>query len=103
MSPYVFAIPVAVLALTVQVLDVYSTDEVIERGGRELNPWMAKLQAWLGDHWGFPKYFLGILLAGLALWQPIPVVLAPILTLSVVNGWIVVRNFKVLRRQKERE
>lgn len=44
-----------VVYLVLQYLDVTTTNELLDRGGRELNPWLIKLMKWGGRYWGFLK------------------------------------------------
>ena len=79
-----------ILAL-LQVCDVLSTIRVLEAGGYERNPVVAKLMDWFGRFWWVPKILLAAAAAALIWWAGA----VPLLwLLNAVYAAVVINNLR---------
>jgi len=77
-----------ILAL-LQVCDVLSTIRVLEAGGYERNPVVAKLMDWFGRFWWVPKIMLAAIAAALIWWagaEPLIWLLNAVYAAVVINN-----------------
>ena len=94
------------LLVVLQVLDIYSTDNILKLGGRELNPVLVKLFELIGVMPGLllaKSIFIGVLVYFYTVSQQnLQVMLVPLVLLFLVYVFVVGNNFKVLKALKAR-
>lgn len=100
-------IEILILILVVlQLLDIYTTHNILKLGGRELNPLLARLFQLIGAMPGLvlaKTIFIGVLLYFyIANKAGIEILLIPLILISLVYAYIVQNNFKVLKTLKAR-
>lgn len=100
-------VEILILVLIVlQLLDIYSTYNILKLGGKELNPLLAKLFELIGVMPGLvlaKTIFIGILLYFyITKQETIQVLITPLILISIVYAYIVQNNFKVLKTLKAR-
>jgi len=94
------SIVITAVLLALQVADVLTTNRVLARGGREVNPLMALAMRRLGRLWWVPKAGLvGGAVAAAWLWLP-PPWLVGVLGLIVLGYGIVAANNHALSRRR---
>jgi hypothetical protein len=79
------------LAIALMVTDIYLTNRILAKGGRELNPLMRWCMDKLGESWMMPKVIvtLGILAVFFTFPSPIPLIVV-----CVIHSGIVLWNVK---------
>ena len=89
---------ITILALlAVQIADVWTTNRILERGGRELNPFIRWIMDKTGDQWPFFKVTAALALAA-AIWLygefwTVWLITAPT-ALIALNNWRVLRGMQ---------
>ena len=76
--------------------DLYTTEKALERGGRELNPVVAKMMDLFGSKWWAINGGLSVI-AGIALAQIYPVGAYILFALTAIRLFVAYRNTKVNR------
>ena len=91
-----------VILLALQAGDIWTTNRVIALGGREVNPVVAWFQRKTGRLWWVPKLGgIGLAIFGALLAGP-PVTLWVLGVLDLFFAWVVVHNWRVLKRLERR-
>lgn len=80
-----------VLFMSFQVADVVTTNEVLSKGGREVNPIAAWMMAQFGKHWWVPKVIIAIV-AGVILAKMGPPGAAGLGVVNLAYGLILANN-----------
>jgi hypothetical protein len=83
-----------IILLCLCYLDVVTTNYILEKGGRELNPLMAYFMSNLGDYWWVPKAVMTLGVAWVTLIIGKPSVLIVVI---VIQGLVVMWNLWQLR------
>jgi len=79
------------LAIALMVADIYLTDKILVKGGKELNPLMKWCMDKLGESWMMPKVI--VTLGVLAVFFTFPSSV-PLIAICIVQGAIVLWNVK---------
>ncbi len=86
---------VTILALfAVQIADVWTTNQILARGGRELNPIMKWIMDKTGDQWSVVKVAAALIVAAF-LWADGNI--SAVWIITVITGLVALNNYRVLR------
>ena len=79
------------LTIALMVADIYLTNKILAKGGRELNPLMRWCMGKLGDNWMMPKVIFTLCVLAAFFTFPSS---APLIAVCVAQGGIVLWNVK---------
>ena len=79
------------LAIALMVADIYLTNKILAKGGRELNPLMRWCMDKLGENWMMPKVIFTLCVLAVFFTFPSP---TPLIAICVAQGAIVLWNVK---------
>lgn len=81
----------AFLAIALMVADIYLTNKILAKGGRELNPLMKWCMDKLGESWMMPKVIFTLCVLAVFFTFPSPI---PLVAICIVQAGIVIWNVK---------
>jgi hypothetical protein len=79
------------LAIALMVADIYLTNKILAKGGKELNPLMKWCMDKLGESWMMPKVIFTLCVLAVFFTFPSS---APLIAICVAQGAIVLWNVK---------
>jgi len=86
------------VAIILTVADIYLTNRILAKGGRELNPLMKWCMDKLGESWMMPKVIITLGILAVLFTFPSSI---PLIVICAIQGGIVLWNVKEYYRKGE--
>jgi hypothetical protein len=84
--------------IALNLMDLWSTEKALAKGGRELNPIFAMLMLRVGGKWKAIKIVCALVVLGLLIWLNSIVSVVALGLLNLFYIWVVLHNLGVIKR-----